>query len=240
MGPRLMAGYSHGMPRGRKPAPSGVPRRDQVLNAAMELFSTTPYEDIAVDDVCSAAGVSHGLLSYHFGGKRRLFAAAVRQAWDEMIEWEKPRDDELTSTQRIRGYVHRHLEYAQRHPLRFATLMRTGHADEEVHAIVLDARRQAIQEIQNCLGCLGDPSAGLRAAIWGWVGYLDNVTLDWLRSPELSLDDASELCVQALVSAVRAGTGFRYDAETEMRALAHVVGDPVALADAEPVGRQAS
>ena len=91
-------------------------RRALMIDAAVELFSTTPYEDISVDTVCERAGVAHGLVSYYFGGKRGLLAAAVVQAWNELIEHARPRNDELTAAQRLRGYLHRHFEYVRRHP----------------------------------------------------------------------------------------------------------------------------
>jgi hypothetical protein len=39
---------------------------------------------------------------------------------------------------------------------------------------------------------------GYLAALLGWVGLLDNITLDWIESEDLDLDDVTGLCVQAL------------------------------------------
>ncbi len=51
-------------------------RRDLIVRAAVELFAANAYEDVSVDAVCERAGVAHGLLSYHFKGKRGLLTAA--------------------------------------------------------------------------------------------------------------------------------------------------------------------
>ncbi|MFC9553728.1 TetR/AcrR family transcriptional regulator [Rhodococcus sp. NPDC056960] len=211
------------MPRGRKPADPDSSRRDDVLRAAVDLFSSNPYEDISVDDLCKRAGVSHGLLSYYFGGKRGLFAAAVRQAWEEMVAWEKPRPEETTPAERVHGYVRRHFEYVVRYPERFEALMRTGHADKEVNALAMAAREHALVEIKASLGCPEHPSPRLRAAIWGWVGYMDHLALDWLQNRDLDINYITDLCVQALVFSVREANDVRFD-DSELERLNLVIG----------------
>ena len=197
-------------------------RRKQILDAALVLFSAKPYEDVSVDDVCDDAGVAHGLISYYFGGKRGLFAAAVRQAWKELLDAERPREHEKSASDRVHGFVRRHFEYVSEHPMRFATLMRTGHADRKVCEIVVGARAEALAELQLSLGCPVDPPASLRAALRGWMGYLDNMTLDWATHRDLDIEFVTELSIQALVAAVRAATGQRFDLAAELDALSQV------------------
>lgn len=193
-----------------------------IIDTAVELFSAKSYEDVSVDDVCAVAGVAHGLISYYFGGKRGLFVAAVQKAWQEMADWGSARDDERSAVELVHGYVRRHFEYVSRYPQRFATLMRTGHADGEVLEMVTNARAEALDEIRASLGCPQDPPGRLRAAVSGWLGYLDSVALAWLAHDDLELDHVTELCVQALVASVRAANGHRYDVTVELEALKQV------------------
>ena len=201
-------------------------RRQQIINTALELFSAKPYEDISVDEICEHAGVAHGLISYHFGGKRGLFAAAVQQAWQELVDCERPREDERDAAARVQGFVRRHFEYVRKHPQRFAALMRTGHADRAVLDIVQGAREDALAELQASLGCPVNPPTSLRVVLRSWMGYLDTMTLDWSAHRDLDLDFVTELCVQALVSAVRAANGHRYEVEVELNALGLVAAIP--------------
>lgn len=197
-------------------------RRQKIVNSAVTLFSTRPYEDVSVDEICAHAGVAHGLVSYHFGGKRGLFAAAVQEAWRQLVDCEKPRPDEQTASARVYGFVRRHFEYVRQHPQRFTTLMRTGHADPTVLEIVMNARKDAMAEIRSSLGCPVQPPAALRIALQGWVGYVDNVSLDWAAHPDIDIDELTELCVQALVSAVHTANGHRHDVEVELDVLRQV------------------
>ncbi|RUS47365.1 TetR/AcrR family transcriptional regulator [Cohnella sp. AR92] len=49
--------------------------KDQILRAARSLFSTHGYEGTTVRQICDEAGVSLALVSYHFGGKEKVFSA---------------------------------------------------------------------------------------------------------------------------------------------------------------------
>lgn len=201
-------------------------RRAALVKAALELFSTRPYEDISVDEICTAAGVAYGLVSYYFGGKRGLFAAAVRHAWAELVSFEKPRDTEVTASQRVRGHLSRHFAYARKYPQRFTTLMCIGHADTQVRDILRDARHEASREIVASLGCPDHQPVRLAAAIRGWYAFVDSVTMAYLEHQDVTLAEATDMCTQALVAAVNSATGVRMDPDVELRTLEQVSGPP--------------
>ena len=49
------------------------PKRDAMLNAAMEVFSRTGYRKASTDDIVRLAGISKGLLFHYFDSKRGLY-----------------------------------------------------------------------------------------------------------------------------------------------------------------------
>jgi AcrR family transcriptional regulator len=61
--------------RGRRPGPSTT--RDAILAAARERFSGHGYDRVRMRDVAADAGVDVALVTYHFGSKDGLFAAAL-------------------------------------------------------------------------------------------------------------------------------------------------------------------
>ena len=61
--------------RGRRPGPSTT--RDAILAAARERFSAHGYDRVRMRDVAADAGVDVALVTYHFGSKDGLFAAAL-------------------------------------------------------------------------------------------------------------------------------------------------------------------
>jgi AcrR family transcriptional regulator len=55
------------------------PAKERILDAAEHLFARHGFDGVSVRDMTAAAGVDVALVSYHFGGKRELFAAVFRR-----------------------------------------------------------------------------------------------------------------------------------------------------------------
>ena len=168
--------------------------------------------------------MAHGLLSYHFGGKRQLFAEAVRLAWDELIAYERPLESEVAVVDKFRGYLSRHFDYFRRYPERFRLMTRSSHVDPQVSQVLAAARRSAVEEIENFLGCREDPQPVLRAAIAGWAGFVDTVTLECIENPALEVDKITDMCAQVLVASVRSASDIPMDSAVELEAMSRVAG----------------
>ncbi|HYN31295.1 MAG TPA: helix-turn-helix domain-containing protein, partial [Ilumatobacteraceae bacterium] len=56
----------------------GLERKQQLLDAAAELFADRGYAATRVVDICAAAGVAKGLFYWYFPTKGALFAELVR------------------------------------------------------------------------------------------------------------------------------------------------------------------
>ncbi len=68
-------------PKRRKASPrSPVTTRERILNAAIERFARTSYEQAGLRDIAADAGVDVAYVHRSFGSKKRLFAEAVRAA----------------------------------------------------------------------------------------------------------------------------------------------------------------
>ncbi|MFD6061218.1 TetR/AcrR family transcriptional regulator [Rhodococcus wratislaviensis] len=197
-------------------------RREALLSAAIDLFAERAYENVSVDEICARACVAHGLLSYHFGGKRGLFAAAVSRVWKDLTSFEKPQEFETTVAERFHGYLSRHFAYIRAHPARFRLMMRTAHADKEISEILRSTRRGAIREIEAALGCPEGASPRLAMAIAGWADFVDTVTLDYVEDSSFSVADITDMCAQVLVASVRSASDMRVDAAVELETLARV------------------
>lgn len=205
-------------------APSSS-KQEALLRAAVELFSSRPYEDVSVDEIARRADVAHGLVSYYFGSKRGLFGDAVAFVWADFIQFERPRVEESTPTRIVRGFLRRHFQYARRYPERSA-LMRSTSTDPSVNRILDLAKAEAMDEITAALGCPTHTPALLATAIWGWQSFIETVTARWLANPDLDIEELTEMCVQVLVAMVNAANGSTLSPEFEAAALTQVAGPP--------------
>lgn len=63
--------------RGRRRATSPASSRERLLAAALEVFAERGFDGARTRDIAARAKVNLGLLQYHFGGKEKLWRAAV-------------------------------------------------------------------------------------------------------------------------------------------------------------------
>ncbi len=68
--------------RGRDPEPT----REKLLRAGTELFAVHGFDGVSVEALAAAAGVNRALVSYHFGGKRRLYREILRTTLAAALE----------------------------------------------------------------------------------------------------------------------------------------------------------
>ena len=57
--------------------------RTAILQAAESLFADKGYQSVSIDNIATAAGVSRGLVHYHFHSKEELFIDLVKSVMDE-------------------------------------------------------------------------------------------------------------------------------------------------------------
>jgi AcrR family transcriptional regulator len=60
-------------------------RRAQLLTLGQELFSSSTYDELSIDDIARAAGISKGLLYHYFPSKRDYYVATIRVAAGELL-----------------------------------------------------------------------------------------------------------------------------------------------------------
>src|SRR5205823_14099933 len=118
-------------------------RRAQLLALGISIFSERPYDDVSIDDLAAAAGVSKGLLYHYFRTKRDFYVAAIEQASEQLLAQTMTSRD-LPPEERLRISLETYLDFVERHGQAYVALMRGGiGADPEV-AKLLDKTRGRI------------------------------------------------------------------------------------------------
>jgi AcrR family transcriptional regulator len=178
-------------------------RREQLVALGVEMFSERPFDEVSIDDIAAAAGISKGLLYHYFPSKRDFYVAVVRHSADEMQAVTET-DPDLAPLERLSAGLDRYLEYVDTHARGYATVLRAGiGSDREVAAIVEDVRSAMANRI---LDDFPDepPPPGVRIAVRGWVGFAEAASLEWLEHRELTRDELRDLLIQALTGTVAA------------------------------------
>jgi AcrR family transcriptional regulator len=177
-------------------------RRGQLIALGVELFSERRFDEISIDDIALAAGISKGLLYHYFPSKRDFYVAVVRHCAAEMQRVTDP-DAGLAPMERLVAGLERYLDYVDTHARGFATVLRAGiGSDPEVAAIVEDVRAAMAARILAALP-VPEVTPAIRIAVRGWVGFAEAASLEWLERRDLERAELRNLLVQALTGVVR-------------------------------------
>ncbi|MFE0649625.1 TetR/AcrR family transcriptional regulator [Streptomyces sp. NPDC059534] len=207
-------------------------RRGQLLDAALGLFAHRTPEDVSLDDVAEAAGVSRPLVYRYFpGGKQQLYEAALRSSADALNHcFAEPPDG--PPTERLGRVLDRYLVFVDEHDAGFSALLRGGSVAEtsRTTAIVDEVRRAAAEQILFHLG-VERPGPRLSMLVRTWIAAVEAASLIWLdeekQPPARALRD---WLVDHLVALLAATTASDTEtAEVVGRLLAQETADgPVA------------
>ena len=70
-------------------------RREELLRAGVELFSARSYDEVSIDEIAGAVGISRGLLYHYFPSKRDFYVAGLRRAADDLLKHDDARERRL-------------------------------------------------------------------------------------------------------------------------------------------------
>ena len=187
-------------------------RRRQLIELGLQHFGERAYDDVSVDAIAEAAGISKGLLYHYFPTKRAYYAATVREGAARLVASTNTGDggDPLVS---LDAGLQAYLTYAKAHAKAYATLMRSGvGVDPEIARIVDETRATFVDRL--IAGFAGSQSGGLldapvvRLALRGWVGFAEAASLGWVEAiaagtPTPSQDEVRALLGGAMMEIVR-------------------------------------
>lgn len=166
-------------------------RRQQLIRVALDLFSRRSPEDVSIDEVAAAAGISRPLVYHYFPGKQSLYEAALRRAADELAaRFREPLEGPLGA--RLLRVMGRFFDFVDEHGPGFSALMRGGPAvgSSTANAMIDGVRQAAYEQIITHLG-VAEPPARLELVVRSWVSLAESTALIWLdgrRIPRAELE----------------------------------------------------
>ncbi len=96
-------------PRARAPAKSLDETRQQLLQAAGEVFAETGFRAATIREICGRAGANVAAVNYHFGDKETLYLEALRYAHGKSLEKHPPLQglaEDAPAEQKLRAFIH--------------------------------------------------------------------------------------------------------------------------------------
>jgi AcrR family transcriptional regulator len=180
-------------------------RRRQLVTLGTQLFGTRTYDDVSIDEVARAAGISKGLLYHYFPTKRDFYVATVREAAAQLIELTDT-PEQMDPVDRLRAGLDAYLDYVLGHSPAYESLIRGGiGVDAEVARIVDETREVFCSRLVQDLDVRGEL---VRLALRGWIGFVEATTLTWLsREERLPRDTVRDMMMRVALDVVQVTSG---------------------------------
>jgi TetR/AcrR family acrAB operon transcriptional repressor len=189
--------------------------RENVLTAALDVFSQYGYSAARLEDIAQTAEVTRGAIYHHFGNKEELYKAlvtersvGVNQLAAEIMS------QEGTSLEIIRRllislikYLDENDEYRALLELSISKVELTEGL-ESIREDTIKGRRQLAAYFQDLLKQgiqTGDIRSDLEIepAAWGLVSFMNGVGLIWIQDPQaFSLRQDREAVVDTLLKGI--------------------------------------
>ncbi|MFI9585605.1 TetR/AcrR family transcriptional regulator [Streptomyces sp. NPDC052236] len=166
-------------------------RRQQLIGVALELFSNrSSPDDVSIDEIAAAAGISRPLVYHYFPGKQGLYEAALRQAAGELAELFQERHEGPLGARLLR-VLGRFFDFVDAHGTGFAA------------PVINEVRQAAYEQILAHLE-VGEPSARLELVVRTWMTLAESTALNRPAGPraELELQLVHDFAALSAVSAI--------------------------------------
>jgi AcrR family transcriptional regulator len=186
-------------------------RRQQLIGVALELFSRRSPDEVSIDEIASAAGISRPLVYHYFPGKLSLYEAALQRASDDLAaRFVEPHEGPLGA--RLLRVMRRYFDFVDEHGPGFSALMRGGPAvgSSTTNALVDSVRQAAYVQILSHLG-VTDPPARLELVVRSWISLAESTALIWLDGRRIPREELEPQLVDDF--AALAAVSAAYDEE---------------------------
>ncbi|MFH9015078.1 TetR/AcrR family transcriptional regulator [Streptomyces sp. NPDC017943] len=215
-------------------------RRQQLIGVALELFSRRSPDDVSIDEIASAAGISRPLVYHYFPGKLSLYEAALKRASDDLAaRFVEPHEGPLGA--RLLRVMRRYFDFVDEHGPGFSALMRGGPAvgSSTTNALVDSVRQAAYVQILSHLG-VTDPPARLELVVRSWISLAESTALIWLDGRRIPREELEPQLVNDFAALAAVSAAYDEEMAQLLRTalkdepadgpFAHLVGRLVALA----------
>ena len=178
-------------------------RSDEILDAANALFAERGYDEVSVEDIASAAGVTRGLVHHYFGGRKEVYIGLLERLGTLREEQLAPPVGR-SARARLADDVSRWLEWTEQNRSIWLGTIAHGEdiADPDVRRVVTDLVRRAVALVAARHAEIADDSPRLRYALACWTGLNRAATRRWLRG-QATRDATHELLASTLEHVLR-------------------------------------
>ncbi|WP_307797451.1 TetR/AcrR family transcriptional regulator [Williamsia soli] len=189
------------MTTARRTRMSPEARRDQLISHGLRMLDDRALDEVSVEEVAEAAGVSRALLFHYFESKQDFLVALTTEQSRRMLARTEP---DLTLGDPIaiaRGSLAAYIDYVSANRSAYLAILQGAGASDPAMRKVADDTRTVMAERVLGLAELLDlhRTPLIELAVHGWVTFSEQVTVRWLQDEAgISRDEIVELIARSL------------------------------------------
>ena len=188
----------------------GLERKQQLLDAAGELFAARGYSATRIADICQAAGVAKGLFYWYFPTKGELFAELVRTMRLNLRRAQgTAMDPSVDPVTQIADGAEASVRFMADHAAYFA-LLDVERSDPEVADVLAEGAGVYLDDVRRLVeagqrsGAIADAPADLVAVgVLGTVSSFSNSYRNGRLGEDITVDDLAEFVRRWVINALR-------------------------------------
>lgn len=174
-------------------------RRDQLVGLGLELIKERPFDQVLVDEVIAAAGISKGLLFHYFPSKRAFQLAVMEAATTELVARLTPAD-ELDVLEQLHQGLDAYVAYIEENQAGYLAIVRAVGSDDALLDLFERTRDAIVDIIVGGLvrtGLAKDEDPMLRLAARAWTASVEESTFLWLRDRPCTREQLLEMLTRS-------------------------------------------
>ena len=178
-------------------------RREQILDAANALFAERAYDEVSIEDIARAAGVTRGLVHHYFGGRNDVYLALLERLGAQR-EQQLPPPVGRSARARVADTMSRWLDWTEANRTIWLATIAHGEdiADPDVRQVVADLVRRAVALLTTFHADIAEDTPRLRYALECWTALNRAATRRWLRG-DATREATHELLASTLEHVLR-------------------------------------
>jgi len=194
----------------RRPSFIEEKRRNQIVEIAIQTIATQGFSQASLAEIAKKAGISKGVISYHFDGKEELVEEILRSLLRKPADFIKERVSRAQSAvEKLRAYVEANFEFMKMNRVGYVALVDLwGQRDSGRNSLNADAYEPSrhylthiLEEGQRTGEMRAFPVMPTASLIQGAV---DGIMLQWvLDEKAIDLDVAKEEVVSMVLRHVQ-------------------------------------
>ena len=178
-------------------------RRRRLLELGVDLFARHTYAELSMAAIAREAGISKALLYHYFPSKQAYFVATLERQAEELAALTAI-DPALPPIEQLTGALDAFLGWVEEHADGYGKLLEGATTHAEVRELVDQVRAVTADRILAGLSPDEPPAPPLRAAVYGWLWFMDGALTDWLRHRDIERPQLLGLLLGTLYGAVTA------------------------------------